>query len=227
MVAAVSQALPAGALSGSVIHEKVIDELVKVKRVQTQIGNPSIAINRLPDKNQRKTLQVQAGSVLNISGKDSELVEIAKQLKAAVKSAGKALTGNTKKVFEAKAQFLEALGGIEVDIASGKYSVDDAFKRSGRIDKLIKATIQIAEYGGLEDKNIALENIKALKEFQDVPSVALALGKHAPKIAKIESETSNQALLPFIAASSKAQGLQGFETAKKPPEQQQEKKKAA
>ena len=199
---AAPQGIRPGAFNPAVIHEKVVGELAKVKQIGEQIGNTSLAIGKLPDKTQRKQLEVQAGSVFNISGKASELVEISKQLRHALKAASKELDKNTKAVFGAKADILQAIGELEVDIASGKYSVDAAFARSKRADKVIRATLQIAESGGLEDKKVALENIQSLKEFQNVPTVALALAKNAPRIAKLETATQNPALLPFLTAAS-------------------------
>ncbi|GEM_PF-3256998 len=197
-----TQGIQPGAFNPTVIHEKVVGELAKVKQIGEQIGNASLAINKLPDKAQRKQLEVQAGSVFNISGKASELVEISKQLRLALKAASKDLDKNTKAVFGAKADILQAIGELEVDIAHGKYSVDAAFGRSKRADKIIRATIQIAESGGLDDKRVALENIQSLKEFQNVPVVALALAKNAPRIAKLETATQNPALLPFLTAAA-------------------------
>lgn len=204
------QGIQPGSLSPEIVHEKVIGELGKVKQIGDQIGNSSLAINKLPDKAQRKALEVQAGSVFNISGRNSELVEIGNQIKAAVKAAGKTLAKNTKAVFGAKAEILTAIGGLEVDVASGKYSIDAAFARGKRADKIIRATIQIAENGGLDDKKVALENIQTLKEFQNVPSVALALAKNAAKVAKLETEASNPVLLPFLAASTGGKAAKGL-----------------
>lgn len=202
MATAPVQGIQPGSLSADVIHRKVLDELKKVKDVGEQIGSPSLSIRRVPDKTQRKQLEVSAGSNFNITGKTSELVEISKQLNHAVKAASRDLDRNTKAVFTAKAEVLQIIGGIELDIARGTYSVDDAFKRSSRADKLIKATLKIAESGGLEDKQVALDNIQALKEFQSVPSVALALAKNAAKIAKLETQSQNPALLPFLASAA-------------------------
>ncbi len=199
-----------GSFSPQVLHEKVTSELRKVKDIGDQIGNSSLAINKLPKGPQKQQLQVAAGSQFNISGKQSELVEISKQLTAAIKTAGKTLAKNTKSVFGAKAEILKSIGELEVDIASGKYSIDAAFARSKRADKIIRASLQIAENGGLEDKTVALENIQALKEFQNVPSVALALAKNATRLAKLETEASNPALLPFIAAGAGGKAAQGL-----------------
>ena len=41
-----------------------------------------------------------------------------------------------------------------------------------------------------------------MKEFQNVPVVALALAKNAPRIAKLETATQNPALLPFLTAAA-------------------------
>ena len=199
---------PAGIAPGSfnpqVLHEKVTGELGKLKSIGEKIGNPSVSINKLPDKQTRQRLLVEVGSQLNISGKQSELVGIAKELNAAVKAAGKNLPKNTKAVFNAKAEVLKSIGELEVDIASGKYSVDAAFARSKRADKIIRASLQIAESGGLEDKQVALESIQSLKEFKNIPSVALALAKNAAKVTKLETESTNPALLPFIAGGARA-----------------------
>ena len=211
MATAPVQGIQPGALNPQIVHEKVIGELKKVGELGQEIGNPSIAIKSLPDKAQRKTLEVKAGSVFNIAGKNSELVEISKQIKTALKTASRDLDKNTKAAFGAKAEILEAIGQIEVDVASSKSSIDAAFARSKRADKIIRATLKIAESGGLEDKRVALENIQALKEFQNVPTVALALAKNAARIAKLETAAQNPALLPFLSAASGAKSGRGLE----------------
>ena len=211
MAVAPPQGIQPGAFNPQVIHDKVLGELGKVKQIGEQIGNTSLAINKLPDKAQRKQLEVQAGSVFNISGRNSELVEISKQLRTALKAASRELDKNTKAVFGAKAEILQAIGELEVDVAGGRYSVDAAFGRSKRADKIIRATLQIAESGGIEDKKVALENIQQLKEFQNVPTVALALAKNATRIAKLETATQNPALLPFLTAAAGGKAGKGFD----------------
>lgn len=202
MATAPVQGIQPGSLKAEVLQQKVLGELRKVKEFEGQIGNPSLSIKKLRDKAQRKQLEVAAGSNFNIAGKQSELIEISKQLLAAVKTAGKDLAKNTKAVFTAKAEILKRIGEVELDIASGRYSIEDSFKRSKRADTIIQQALKIAESGGLEDKATALEFVQTLKEFQNVPTVALALAKNAAKIAKLETESQNPALLPFLSAAA-------------------------
>ncbi len=202
MATAPVQGIQPGSLKAEVLQKKVLEELQKVKQFEGQIGNPSLSIKKLPDKAQRKQLEVSAGSNFNIAGKQSELIEIAKQLTAAVKAAGKDLAKNTKAVFTAKAEILRRIGEVELAIASGSYSIEDAFKKGKRADVIIQQALKIAESGGLDDKATALEFIQTLKEFQNVPTVALALAKNAAKVAKLETESQNPALLPFLSAAA-------------------------
>ena len=202
MATAPVQGIQPGSLKADVLQQKVLGELRKVKEFEGQIGNPSLSIKKLPDKAQRKQLEVSAGSNFNIAGKQSELIEISRQLLAAVKAAGRDLAKNTKAVFTAKAEILKRIGEVELDIASGSYSIEASFKRSKRADTIIQQALKIAESGGLEDKATALEFVQTLKEFQNVPTVALALAKNAAKIAKLETESQNPALLPFLSAAA-------------------------
>lgn len=190
------QGIAPGSLNAGAIHRKVTEELGKVKEIGDQLGAPTIAINKVPDKTARKKLEVEAGSRFNVTGKNAELIELGAQIAQAVKIAGKTLAKNAKAVLEAKAKILKAVGEIEVAIASGKSSLDVAFKK--RADVIIQQSLVIADKGGFEDTSIALENIQLLEQFQNVPSVAMALAKHGVKITGLKSQASNPALAPFL-----------------------------
>ena len=190
------QGIAPGSLNSQALHRKVTEELTKVQEIGAQIGPPTTAINKVADKPTRKRLEVEAGSKFNVTGKNAELIELGNQIAQAVKTAGKTLAKNAKAVLEAKAKILKAVGEVEVAIASGKSSLDAAFKK--RADVIIQQSLVIADKGGFEDTSIALENIQLLEQFQNVPSVALALAKHGVKITGLKTQASNPALAPFL-----------------------------
>ena len=201
-VAPVQAGPAAGQFSADALHQEISTEFGKLHKFSGQIA--TVAPNKLPDKQERGRLIVELGSELNVSGKDSLLVTNANGIKQAVKQAGKSLEKTTKNILLAKAQILEAVGRIELAVANGKNSLEQAFK--GNVDKIITASIQIAQLGSLDDKQIALENIELLKTFNNVPSVTQALAKHATKILKIEAEVKNPTLAPFFTRAAHGGG---------------------
>lgn len=202
-----------GSLSSSQTHNMILSEWRKAGKFlkdKRELG--TTPIDKLPfqNKNERVVFKSTIGGELNVDqqGK-AALSGRAALIKSQVKQASNALTKEEKYLYEAQAEAAEATGKFLELITKGNYSYEQALnKKVGGflffggykvLDKFIRATLSIAEKGG--KASIALENLKALEEFKEIPSVNAALAKNAEKIAKLKSKAEDPRLAAFQETS--------------------------
>lgn len=197
-----------GSLSPSQTHRLITTEWGKAGgflREKKELA--TTPINKLSLSKQEKIVfQSKVGSELNVDQKgNAALSGRAALIRQQIKQAGNALTKEEKYLYEAQAEAAEATGKFLELIVKGNYSYEQALgKKVGGflffggykvLDKFIRATLTIAEKGG--KTSVALENIKAIEQFKEIPSVSAALAKNAEKITKLKSKAEDPRTAPF------------------------------
>ena len=204
MVAA--QQVTRGSLSPSGTNTMIITELRKAKKfLKERKELATTALNSLPGtKNEKLVFKTQVGSELNVDQRGkAALTGRATLIKAQIKQAGNTLNKERKALLEAQAEAAEAMGNFLEAITSGRSSFEAAFKKKKGwffggytvADRFIRASISLAEKGG--NDRMALENLKALEEFKEIPVISAALAKNAEKIAKLKSKAEDSRTAPF------------------------------
>ena len=182
------------------IVKQELDELTKVEVLMKEAGNnPNQSLNQIADRKLRDGLILAARSKFNIAdGKKSELAGTAMEMLEAAKAAakGKALDAKQVEAIKCQAEILKRIGDIQVAYASGKKSPEKAFYRAA--DTIVRSIARLAEKGGPPEKAAAAKQLKAIRKFQNIPSVNAALAKNATKLVPIESLQQNQQALQFM-----------------------------
>lgn len=194
-----------GSLSPKKTHGLIIAEFGKAGRfLKERKELASTPINRLPlDRNEKVVFKSTVGSELNVDQKGkAALSGRAALIRHKIKQAGNAITKEEQYLYQAQAEAAEATGQFLEAITSGRYSYEQAFKKKNGwffgysvVDRFLRASLSIAEKGG--KASIALENIKALEEFKEIPVVSAALAKNAEKITKLKSKAEDPRTSPF------------------------------
>ncbi len=193
--------LTPGSLAPKETHTAVVAEFQKLRRFLDHHDGAlvSSSINKLPIKKADKTaLKVTMGGELNIHDGKAVLAERARQINKAISQAKKGLSKDEKAILSAQAQVCAFVGKIEEQIVKGNTSFTQAFSKK-EVDKYIRATLAIAEKGGM-DPSIAVENIELIEQFKDkLPGVAESIGKNSDRISKLKNRSSDPNLSPFYA----------------------------
>ncbi|MBI3590493.1 MAG: hypothetical protein HY094_03830 [Candidatus Melainabacteria bacterium] len=209
------EALKPGSVRPSDTHIMVMKEADKIFDIAQQTPDlKTKPVNKLNiSKKERVVLQSQIGSRLNVDQRGAaELTGRAVLIGQAISQAGNALSKEKKETYKAQQEVSAATGKVLELIASGKYSIDDAFKhRKGfifkgysQIDRFIRATISLYDKGG--DLKTAVENINKIEKLKDIPCIQAALAKNAPKISEIKNKAQDPRVAPFEGVTELPRG---------------------
>lgn len=141
----------------------------------------------------------------------SDLENIAKELKAAAKSA-KHLSRTEKYNLGYRADIIAALATAHKNLGKGNYSVDEALKPVA--SKIIDLSIKIAGSKNIGDLRVAKENVEAL-ERTNCGSVGQVIAKKSSQIQKVDEALTDDTSAPFTGragkkeAPSSGRGLEG------------------
>lgn len=191
-----------GSLAPKANHDAIKVEMEKLERFLSIHDGALVtnSINKIPGLKSadRTALKVTMGGELNIHDGTAVLTSRHKQIDRAISLAKKGLSKDEKALLSAQSQLCAFVGKVEEQIVKGKTSFTDAFKKK-EVDKFIRATLLIAEKGGM-DPTIAIENIEMIEKFKEkLPGVSESLAKNSDRISKLKNKSADPNLAPFFA----------------------------